>query len=476
MKLTKSIVVNLYLVLSMISAQAQHQELSEPPKTWNQTHHTKNQGINSLLQAFTHGRVSGHFRYFFMATDNEFPLTDYYANAAGGGLKFETAQFHHFQAGISGFYIFNIGSSDFTKPDSLSTLFNRYEVALFDIEDPGNISDMDRLEELYLRYHYKNAHFTFGKQLINTPFINLQDSRMRPTGVEGLWGVISNEKKIKIEGGYLYGISPRSTLAFYDVGESIGIYPSGVDVDGSKSNYRNNLNSKGILIAGLTSRHIKNTKLQIWNQFVENIFNTTMIQADYQHDHQNSQFIIGLQSIFQTAVHQGGNNEINKAYFSPQMRSFTYGAKAGWNHKNAETSINYNRITAMGRYLMPREWGRDPFYTFLPRERNEGLGDVHAMTLKVNYSVPSVRMNVNAGVGYYDFPSVKNFKLNKYGMPSYAQITLDLRYEFAGMLKGFDAQLLVAHKMNASNAAIEYKNIMNRVDMTNVSAVVNFRY
>jgi hypothetical protein len=33
------------------------------------------------------GNFSGHFRYFFMGTDNETGLTDYYANALGAGLK-----------------------------------------------------------------------------------------------------------------------------------------------------------------------------------------------------------------------------------------------------------------------------------------------------------------------------------------------------------------------------------------------------
>ena len=43
----------------------------------------------SILSAFKHGKVNGHFRYFFMATNNTRNLTDYYANAAGeaSGLK-----------------------------------------------------------------------------------------------------------------------------------------------------------------------------------------------------------------------------------------------------------------------------------------------------------------------------------------------------------------------------------------------------
>jgi hypothetical protein len=35
---------------------------------------------------------------------------------------------------------------------------------------------------------------------------------------------------------------------------------------------------------------------------------------------------------------------------------------------------------------MPREWGRDPFY-FMPRERNEGYGDVNAIMTKYNTQI-----------------------------------------------------------------------------------------
>lgn len=137
----------------------------------------------SLLQAFRHGKVSGHFRYFFMSTQNDRNLTNYYANAVGGGLKYESAPFHKFKIGIGGFYIFNIGSSDLGHPDPQTGQMNRYEIGLFDLEDPYNKKDIDRLEELYVKYRTGNTKVNFGKQLINTPFINPPDSRMRPTEV-----------------------------------------------------------------------------------------------------------------------------------------------------------------------------------------------------------------------------------------------------------------------------------------------------
>lgn len=213
------------MLLMVNTMYAQHQEIGDKAEMYKgKTVITEDS--TSLLSAFKKGHFNGHFRYFFMSTQNKQLLTDYYAHAAGGGLRYETAKFHGFQFAVSGFYTYNIGSSDLGKTDSSTGQSNRYEIALFDVEDPYNKDDNDRLEELYLKYNYKTSSITFGKQLLNTPFINLQDGRMRPTGVEGIWLELNEIKKMKIEGGWLYAMSPRATTKFYGVGKSIGLYPT----------------------------------------------------------------------------------------------------------------------------------------------------------------------------------------------------------------------------------------------------------
>ena len=110
-----------------------------------------------------------------------------------------------------------------------------------------------------------------------------------------------------------------------------------------------------------------------------------MFQADYEYPlADKSKLIASFQVVRQDAVSDGGNKDAAKSYFKKGSKSMSFGGKLGWKNNRWETSLNYNRITAHGRYLMPREWGRDPFFTFLPRERNEGLGDVHA--IMGNYS------------------------------------------------------------------------------------------
>jgi len=468
----------LLLLFSQIpgTVLAQHQEVSDRPEMYKGTG-MDSADSKSILGAFKGGRVQGHFRYFNMVTVNEKELSDYYANAAGGGLRFETAKFHNFQFGISGFYIFNIGSSDFTKPDPQSGQLNRYEIGLFDIENSSNKKDIDRLEEFYLKYNYKKSSLVFGRQLLNTPFINLQDGRMRPTGVEGLWAEINEIKGTKIEAGWLYGISPRSTTKWFSVGETIGIYSAGLNPDGSPSLYSGQIHSNGVALIGVSTAINKRIKLLGWNMLTENVFNTAMLQTDLAFPLKNhSTLMASAQLIKQDAVNDGGNPNQSKTYFQKGTNSLSFGAKLAWKNKDWETSINYNRITAQGRYLVPREWGRDPFFTFLPRERNEGFGDLDAIMAKVNYNIPKSGFRTSVAAGFYHLPDVKNYTLNKYGLPSYTQINTDIRYTFTKSLKGLEAQLLLVAKLNNGETYSNSKLIINKVNMVQSNFVLNFHF
>lgn len=462
------------VICIVLSVNGQHQDIGEKPGIWKET---AKEGLdsNTFQYAFKHGRASGHLRYFFMATDNEKGLSDYHAHAAGGGLKFETARFKGFQMGISGFFTFNIGSSDFTKPDQKTGMLSRYEIGLFDQENPSNKNDIDRLEELYLKYNFRLSTVTFGKQLINTPFINLQDGRMRPTEVGGLW-IDHKMNKTRLEGGVLYQISPRGTVKWYRVHESIGVYSVGVNKDGSRSLYKDNTTTKGVALIGITHTPNKDLSLKFWHLYAQNIFNASFLQMEYEKELENKHsWSTGIQIFQQNRIGEGGNKDEAKRYMQDRS-SFAFGVKLGWKYKNWKSAFNFNRITAQGRYTMPREWGRDPFYTFMPRERNEGLADVCAYVLTLGRSFPKQRLTANIGLGHYNLPSVYNFAANKYGQPSYNQLNLDFRYRFKGFLSGLETQLLFVYKGKATNESIPEKYIINKVNMHLWNLVMNYNF
>lgn len=472
----KQVYILLAVIQTALPAMAQHQEMPGRPELWKDRE-IETEDTTSILHAFKKGQVHGHFRYFFMATDNKTGLSDYHAHAVGGGIKYETAPFKGVQFGVSGFFVFNIGSSDLSRPDPKTNQHNRYELALFDMQDAFNKSNIDRLEELYLKYGWKQSSVTFGRQLVNTPFINLQDGRMWPTEVSGLYAEINDIKNTQIEGGFINRVSPRSTTQWYKVGESIGLYPQGVNPDGQKSGYAGNLESKGIGMLGITRKYGNNFSAKLYNVFVENIFNALLLQADYSFPLKNkSKCTAAVQFIREDAVNNGGNANPSKTYFSKGGKAQAFGAQLGWEHNRWQTSINYNRITAHGRYLSPREWGRDPFFTFLPRERNDGLGNVHAVLLKTGYTMPKLRVKAYAALGYYSLPEVTDFVLNKYGMPAYTQFNIDMRFEFGKLLQGMEAQWLFVYKGKSGSSFGNDKYVINKVDVSLWNIVINYHF
>lgn len=431
----------------------------------------------SLLQAFQKGEHGGQFRTFVMITDNSGELSDYYAWAAGGWLHFQSAPWHGFSIGVGGAFNFNLLSSDLSQRDSITGAINRYEIGLFDVENPRNRRDLDRLEELWLRYQWRKSRLTVGQQLLQTPLINHQDGRMRPTAEAGAWLEWNEWNRVKVEGGVLWRMSPRSTVRWYTIGESIGLYPRGINPDGSVSGYSGNLKSGAIGLAGITFRPNKDLTLQLWDQYVERIFNTALLRADYQHPISGThQLIAGLMLIRQDAVAHGGNEDPTKAYFAAGGQSWAFSTRAGWRYGPWQALAAYTRVTAHGRFLSPREWGREPFYTFMPRERIEGSGGSHSITGRLIWSSTDKHWQIEAAYGHFYLPDVKNTVLNKYGFPAFRQFNLDMRYQFSGALEGLRGQLLYVWKGRIGEFYGNYRHIINKVDMSHVSLVLNYTF
>jgi hypothetical protein len=438
----------------------------------------KKESAKPLLYYFKNGKSGGHLRHYFMSTDNEAGLTDYYANAFGGGLRFETASFHGFHFGVAGFYIFNIGSSDMTKKDRATGQISRYESGQFDVTNLSNKHDLDRLEELYLKYETGKTTITGGRQNIKSPFINPQDGRMRPTAESGIWvESLGDIKNLEFKAGIFNDISPKGTVNWYSIGHSIGIYSTGVDEKGKKSAYANAVHSEFIGLVSLQYNWGKSLKIQGWNQWVDNVFNTALFQTDGNFSISGKwRGIYGLQYIHQNTVGQGGNANPDLAYASKDWQSNIFGGKAGVKNEGFETSVSYTRITKDGRFLMPREWGKEPLFTFMPRERNEGAGDVHAWVYRISNHFEKLRLNPEISAGYYRMPDVRNYRLNKYGMPSYWQTNLSVLYEFEGFMKGLDAQLIVVYKGKIGETYEVPGYTFNKVNMMHTNVILNYHF
>ena len=413
-------------------------------------------------------------RSFFMSTMYDNNLKDDYAFASGVGLSVTNQPIYGFQIGVGGFFSYNIFSSNIDQPDSLTLAPNRYELGLFDITQPDKKKDIARLEELFLRYKLSKSSITVGKMLLNNPFFNPQDGRMRPTFEEGAWLEINENKKFGFNGGWIWSVSPRSTVKWYRLQESIGLYPVGVNEAGKKSNYFGNVFTQGMAIANIYFQPNDKFKVNVWNGYLDNIMNTGIIEVNTKQTlNERTDLYQGLIFIHQDALNNGGNVDQTKTYFKKGAISNVISAQVGIKNKVNNTSINYTHITGDGQYLMPREWGKEIFYTFLPRERNEGMGNVNAFVVKSSFNIKKFKTSV--GYGYYQLPDVRNYRLNKYGMPSYHQINYDASYAFGKSLKGLELKFLVAYKLLQGNIYNNLKYEYNKVNLVNFNFIIDYK-
>lgn len=429
---------------------------------------------SKLYEVMKLGELEGRFRQYSMLTVNDGAPSDYHAIAFGGTLGFASRRWHGVQFKLTGGYTFDLGSSDLTVPDPVTGLPNRYEIGLFDVTDPRHTNDLSYLHEFQLNYASRSGRtaVVFGKQEVNTPFLNPQDGRMHPTLFEGLWADHTTGSGTRFMGGWLYRVAPRGTSSWVPVAESMSVYPVGRDVTGKPSGFGEHLRSAGIFAGSVRQPLRQRVAITVWDLFVENVFNTAMAQLDM--GAREDRWSLSAMGLYQAAVGQGAHAASDMAYLPAGEESAAMSARLRRVHGRFRWQLNYTRITAHGRYLMPREWGRDPFFTFLPRERNEGLGDVHAATLNLilRDAVKGLRIEVDGGT--YWLPAIGDARLNKYAFPSYAQYVLNIQYQFPGGWKGLAVQLLYLYKMPLADQEVTGQQAFNKVDMHHLDLIINY--
>lgn len=427
----------------------------------------------ALHDVIRKGTLEGRFRLFLMGTVNDGAPADHHAQAFGGSLGFASQRWHGLQFRMSGGYTFDLWSSDLSVADPITEQPNRYELGLFDLTAPRKSDQLAyvQLFQLNLRSRDERTTVTLGRQELTTPFINAQDGRMHPTLAEGAW-LAHRTAKLRLDAGFISGISPRSTVGWYASEKSFGLYPVGVDILGNPSRYAGHTISAGIGMVGAQWNADRRITITAWEMLTANVSNTAMLQVE--RGNRDDRWMAGAMVIRQNRVGTGGNTTDSLSYFQADG-SLVISGRARMNLGRFRWQANYTRITTEGRYLMPREWGREPFYTFLPRDRNEGAGDVHAATVNLIWR-SRTGFRIQADAGRYWLPPIRNARLNKYAMPSYHQLGIHAQYVFKGEWKGLAVQALQLVKLAAPEAVYTPKQAYNKVDLYHGELIVSYAF
>jgi hypothetical protein len=438
---------------------------------------------SSIAQILRKGKFEGFSRSFLMGTINEAKLKDFVSLGTNLGGYYVSPVWKGFQIKFGGSFVFNLAGTDLTKVDSLTGKPSRYEIGLYDLQNPERRWDLGKMEQILIKYHFRKSSVTLGRQLLNTPFINPQDGRIRPTFEEGIWFEINELKKLQFQSGYIWGISPRSIIGWYNVGESIGFYPEGRNPDGKPSGYVGNTKSAGVLLASARYKTIAKKSgsefdIQIWEQLVINLSNSIFLQGDWSKklNGQGLKLKIGLQGIYQNPLGQGGNPNDSMRFFPLDQQTWIIGAQTALESKKWSAELNYNRIFGTGRFLSPREWGREPLYTFLPRERLEGAGNVHAFSLNLIYKIPKSGLLFRLSYAHNLLPDVKESLLNKYAMPSFGHAQCWIEKKFGKKAEGLSIKMLYLYKLALSDTYNNPNFIYNKANMHHMDFILDFKF
>lgn len=421
------------------------------------------------------GYFEFHKRTFIMSTINNYKLDDYFTAATGAGLGYYSPSFHGFHLGFSGFFVFQLYHYNLQNNDPLTGQTSRYERQLYDLNDVENSKDLDRLEEFFLTYEKEHFEFELGRQKFESPLLNENDNRMRPNIFNGLSAHYHKDHHLKLTSAWFISEAVRGTVHWYKMNHTIGIYDQGRNPLNDSLSYHDHISTKGVGVLGAEYEN-KGWELQAWNYTAENIFNLSFAQADYTLENDKVDYLFGVQGLYQYALNHGGNENQALTYILADENTFAIGAQCGVAFGNNKITANYFGISDQGRYLFPREWGREKFYASQEREIFEGNGGLNAYVLKYKYDPERKPYFLAFGAGYIDQPNIDNVRLNKYAIDDYYHLTGKFDYKFEGYLEGFDIQCIVILKKEAIKGSMSYEEKMNTVDMLNLNLVLDYRF
>lgn len=421
------------------------------------------------------GDFEFHLRSFFMATQNQGSLLDYSTWGTGAGLGYFSPRWKGFGVGFSGFFVFRHFEHNITKLDPQTQCGNRYEILLYDLQDPENHKDLDRLEEFFISYEKESISIWAGRHHFKSPFLNASDNRMRPNLFSGI-SVDVKPGKFGVKASWFTHVITRGSLEWLSVEESFGLYSTGRNPLGSEGDYKHHIDSEGIATVGL--EYISDqAKIESWTYLAEGVFGLSMIQGTG-HISLNAgpQVLWGVQGFYESALGNGGNDNPELAYILPEEQSNGLGLRGGLNWAHSKLTLNYLKISDRGRFLFPREWGREDFFVSLPRERFEGLGGVDVKMAQFDQNLVSDKLKIGFGVSYVDNPDQNDLRLNKYGLPDYYQFSGLVDYRLEGFFKGLDLQFLVVGKKEGPNQNVLLEDVINKVNMVNYNFIVDYRF
>ena len=419
---------------------------------------------------FKDASMHGHVRNFFLNTRNRGDLKDYYTNAAGGAIGIISGNYRGFELGVKGLFTYKAFGSNLNAKDVSTSLTAKWEYELYDVFQKENYNNLDRLDELYLKYKFEDSYLSLGRLKPEyTPLLNQSDGRMMPFSHRGFWGHFNFHPRHTFDVGWLDGVAPRATTEWFDLEEGIGLFNNGHQPNGEKAGYHEYYPSKGIGIITYKYLH-RNFRVALYDLYIDKLHNTIWTEIGYN----LLNFDLGLQGVYQTPLQFSEGLPYENRYIQPEEQGQILSSELGWGAGRFRFAFAYTHAFDTGRFLFPKELGRDRLFTSISRSRLEGLGGVDVYTFKSEFTLPHSGFHVTVNLQRLTGLELGEMTLNKYNIDETFQANTRLTYTLQGFLDGLTFDLLWIYRENQH--IFEAEKIFNKSNFNQLSFVTNFYF
>ncbi|MEK6658625.1 MAG: OprD family outer membrane porin, partial [Campylobacterota bacterium] len=414
---------------------------------------------------FAQGKASGQIREFSISRSvDRSAATDYTrkANAVGGYLKYETADYSGLSFGAA-FYTTNGFLNDTPKTD-----YTQVDPTLLG----KNNENYSMLGEAFIQYKAANTTFKAGRQKLDTPMLGSDDARMLPNLFEAY--VLTNKDiaNTTLTAAHVTKFAQGTFGRAYGTGGILGSTAgySSWDALNQVGEFKNmgtyavNKSTDGVSILSATYAMDKTLKVQLWDYYAHDIMNTIYGQADLSWKCLATDMVKPSLSIQMIKENEIGDDLMGK------IDSFYWAAKFDAKIQNFTASIAYSQTGENGstdtaaQNAIVSPWGGMPAFTQGMVTRHMFLAGTDAMKISGTYDFKDLGANVVATIYYANFDMAD---YNGYSYNDASESGFDIIYN-PSMVKNLQLRLRANYaddfNVNAAGATTswdEYRFIAN---------------